>query len=48
MTFDVDAAKPSVQALAESEASVPSQGQDLPPEPPRPAAGGRPALRRVK
>jgi stringent starvation protein B len=48
MTFDVDAAKPSVQALAESEASAPTPGQDLPPEPPRPAAGGRPALRRVK
>jgi stringent starvation protein B len=49
MTFDVDAAKPSVQALAEAEvsASAPA-GQDVPPDPPRPSAGGRPALRRVK
>ena len=48
MTFDVDATKPTIQVLAESEASSSTAGQDLPPEPPRPAAGGRPALRRVK
>ena len=48
MTFDVDPAKPSIQVLAESEAAVSAPGQDLPPEPPRPASGGRPALRRVK
>ena len=48
MTFDVDAPKPSVQVVAESEASASTQGQDLPPAPPRPATGGRPALRRVK
>ena len=47
MTFDVDPSKPSLQVLAESEASA-TAGQDLPPDPPRPAAGGRPALRRVK
>lgn len=48
MTFDVDSSKPSVQALAESETSVATSGQDIPPEPPRPPAGGRPTLRRVK
>ena len=48
MTFDVDAAKPSVRVLAESEGPGSTPGQDLPPDPPRPAAGGRPALRRVK
>ncbi len=48
MTFDVDSAKPVVQALAETETPAPSRTDDLPPEPPRPAAGGRPALRRVK
>ena len=48
MAFDVDAPKPAVQVIAESEASPASAGQELPPEPPRPAAGGRPALRRVK
>ena len=48
MTFDVDAPKPSVQVVAEAEASSPNEGQDLPPDPPRPVAGGRPALRRVK
>lgn len=48
MTFDVDAAKPVVQAVAESEAPAPARTEDTPPEPPRPAAGGRPALRRVK
>lgn len=48
MTFDVDAPKPAVQAVAEAEGSPASEGQELPPEPPRPAAGGRPALRRVK
>jgi hypothetical protein len=44
----VDAPKPSIQVLPESEASSSTAGQDLPPDPPRPAAGGRPALRRVK
>ena len=48
MTFDVDSSKPSMQVVAEAEASSPVDGQDLPPDPPRPAAGGRPALRRVK
>ena len=48
MTFDVDAPKPSVQVVAEAQASAPVDGQDLPPDPPRPSAGGRPALRRVK
>lgn len=48
MTFDVDAPKPSVQVIAESETSPPAEGQDLPPDPPRPAPGGRPSLRRVK
>ena len=48
MTFDVDAPRPSVQVLAEAEASAPVEGQDVPPDPPRPAAGGRPSLRRVK
>ena len=46
MTFEVDSSKPSDQAPAKTEAAT--LGQDLPPEPPRPAAGGRPALRRVK
>lgn len=48
MTFEIDAPKPAVQALAESETSAPTAGQDVPPEPPRPTTGGRPALRRVK
>lgn len=48
MTFDVDAPKASIQVLAEAETSSPASGQDVPPEPPRPASGGRPALRRVK
>ncbi len=48
MTFDIDFPKPAVQAVAPAETSTPSEGQDLPPEPPRPQAGGRPALRRVK
>jgi stringent starvation protein B len=50
MTFDVDAAKLTIQSVAEVEApALLSQGPDAtPPEPPRPAAGGRPALRRVK
>jgi len=47
MTFDVDAPKSAVQSLAEAEPTTP--GQDVPPDPPRPTAGGgRPALRRVK
>jgi stringent starvation protein B len=47
MTFDVDSSKPPVQVHAEGEPSS-AVGQDVPPDPPRPAAGGRPALRRVK
>ena len=49
MTFDLDAAKLTVQAVADAEAVAPlTPATDLPPpEPPRPA-GGRPALRRVK
>ncbi len=49
MTFDLDAAKLTVQAVADAEAATPlTPATDLPPsEPPRPA-GGRPALRRVK
>ena len=50
MTFDVDAAKLTIQSVVAAEAPTPlSQGPDAtPPEPPRPSAGGRPALRRVK
>lgn len=48
MTFEIDEPKPAVQTLAEAENSAPPSGQDVPPEPPRPTAGGRPALRRVK
>lgn len=49
MTFDVDAPRASVQVLAEAQTSSPAPGQDVPPDPPpRPASGGRPALRRVK
>jgi stringent starvation protein B len=48
MTFDVDAPKAPVQVLTEPDSSISATGQDLPPEPPRPASGGRPALRRVK
>ncbi|MFM9982713.1 MAG: ClpXP protease specificity-enhancing factor [Burkholderiales bacterium] len=49
MTFDLDAAKLTVQAVADAAAATPlTPATDLPPpEPPRPA-GGRPALRRVK
>jgi stringent starvation protein B len=47
MTFDVDPAQTSTQVRAEGETSS-TAGQDLPPDPPRPPAGGRPALRRVK
>lgn len=49
MTFDLDAAKLTVQAVADAAAATPlTPAMDLPPpEPPRPA-GGRPALRRVK
>ena len=49
MTFDLDAAKLTVQAVADAEAATPlTPATDFPPpEPPRPA-GGRPALRRVK
>lgn len=50
MTFEVDAPKTSPQVLAEArnETSAAPTGQAIPPEPPRPAGGGRPALRRVK
>ena len=51
MTFDLDAAKLTVQAVvaADAAAATPlTPATDFPPpEPPRPA-GGRPALRRVK
>ena len=51
MTFDLDAAKLTVQAVAAAAAAAATPltpATDLPPpEPPRPA-GGRPALRRVK
>ena len=51
MTFDLDAAKLTVQAVAAADAAAATPltpATDLPPpEPPRPA-GGRPALRRVK
>ncbi len=51
MTFDLDAAKLTVQAVAADAAAAATPltpATDLPPpEPPRPA-GGRPALRRVK
>jgi stringent starvation protein B len=44
MTFDIDEAAPLAPAAAEAVEPPP----EPPPEPPRPAAGGRPALRRVK
>ena len=51
MTFDLDAAKLTVQAVAAADAAAATPltpATDFPPpEPPRPA-GGRPALRRVK
>ena len=50
MTFDVDSAKLTIQSVAEAApGNLQPPGTDTPPpEPPRPAAGGRPALRRVK
>jgi stringent starvation protein B len=55
MTFDVDPAKPAVQARAEAEspsanaatppAALPSPGPGEPPKRPR---GGKPTLRRIK
>jgi stringent starvation protein B len=54
MTFDVDAAKPATQAVAEAEPAAP---KDAPPALPAPAnsageppkkPGGKPTLRRVK
>ena len=59
MTFDVDAAKPPVQAGAESEPSLPASSNDrapavlpapaVPPEPTKPSGGKpKPQLRRIK
>ena len=54
MTFEVDVAKPEVQAVAEAEPAtaaalepVPAPVAEAPTEPPRPS-GGKPQLRRVK
>ena len=53
MTFDVDGAKPTVQAKGESEA-VPTNTRPptaLPaptPDPKKPSGGGKPTLRRIK
>jgi len=53
MTFDIEGAKPSVQAKAESEPASNSRAPALPvpttPEPPKkPSGGGKPTLRRIK
>ena len=53
MTFDVEGAKPSVQAKGEAEPAVPSKPPAaLPaptsPEPPKKPSGGKPTLRRIK
>ena len=54
MTFDIDGAKPSVQAKGESEA-VPTTTIKPPtalpapaPDPKKPSGGGKPTLRRIK
>lgn len=52
MTFEVDVAKPEVQAVAEAEPATaaalePVPAAEAPTEPPRPS-GGKPQLRRVK
>ncbi len=53
MTFDLDGAKPSVQAKGESEAvpTTPGPPTALPapvPDPRKPSGGGKPTLRRIK
>jgi len=53
MTFDIEGAKPGVQAKAESEPASNSRAPVLPvpttPEPPKkPSGGGKPTLRRIK
>jgi stringent starvation protein B len=53
MTFDIEGAKPGVQAKAESEPASNSKAPALPvpttPEPPKkPSGGGKPTLRRIK
>ncbi len=53
MTFDIEGAKPSLQAKAESEPASNSKAPALPvpttPEPPKkPSGGGKPTLRRIK
>ena len=50
MSFETESAMPAVDAQPEgaAPASAPIAAADAPPEPPRPAAGGRPGLRRVK
>jgi stringent starvation protein B len=53
MTFDIEGAKPGVQAKAESEPASNSKSPALPvpttPEPPKkPSGGGKPTLRRIK
>ena len=56
MTFDVEGPKPSLQAVAEAEASAPAKPTTaLPspataprPSPDKPTGGGKPTLRRIK
>ena len=53
MTFDIEGAKPSLQAKAESEPASNSKAPALlaptTPEPPKkPSGGGKPTLRRIK
>jgi stringent starvation protein B len=55
MTFDVDAAKPATQAVAEAEPAAPPKEPPaaLPApaataEPPKKPGGGKPTLRRIK
>ena len=55
MTFDVDAAKPATQAVAEAAPAPPREAPialpapaNSPGEPPKKPGGGKPTLRRVK
>ena len=55
MTFDIEGPKPSLQAVAEAEASAPSKPAPalpapatLKPSPDKPTGGGKPTLRRIK
>ncbi len=54
MTFDVDAAKPATQSVAETEPAAPRDAPASLPapaasnEPPKKPGGGKPTLRRVK